>query len=380
MTRESLVILGSSITALAIARNARALSIQPVIVDVEPGIATRSAGCDVRIVSERDESATLDLILSIGGPSAALIATSDYWVQFVADQESALRSHFKSVLHPAADVLRTCLSKTRFARWCRSAGLPATDFITADEIESARRHGLSFPIILRPAATLHHQATPAVPKAIEIHDETELDRWLSRFRQHDLEPFLSQSLLHRPLTQYSVGLARRGSEIVSITSRKLRPAAEQCRVGSCVATCSAPAIEALGRMVAEKLDFQGIAEVEILHAHDTESDFVIEVNPRPWLQYSLVPASGRDYLRFLLREDESAIEPADTAVHHWLNFRGDLYNCFSRTDGLVRNRRISMAQYLATIIRADAHANFSIRDLRPALSELKALAGMLVRR
>lgn len=380
MSGKGLVILGSSITALAIARNARALGVKPTIVDLEAGIATLTARARVHMVSSLAAADTLDQIITLGGPSSSLIATSDPWVEFVAEHETVLRAGYRAVLHPNANVLRSCLSKLEFAHWCRTSGVPAPEFVAGDELEAVRDRGLRFPMILRPAMTLHHEANPAVPKAIEIHSEAELDAWLSTYQAHGIQPFLSQSLLGRPLTQYSVGVARRDHQLVSLVSRKLRPAPEQCRVGTFVATCSAPLVESLGKRVADRLDIQGIAEIEILHAHDTGADFVIEVNPRPWLQYSLVRASGRDFLRFLLQEEIPADEGGDTSTHYWLNFRGDLYNCFSRSGGLVRTGRVGPGEYLASILRTDAYANFAIGDPRPAISEFMTTVRSLARK
>lgn len=380
MIYQRLIILGSSITALAVARNARALSLESLVIDTEAGPATLSSTGQSELVFGRDDEHSIDRILNLGDESSALIATSDYWIQFVADHEERLRSNYRNILHPTGDTLRICLSKADFAGWCQDSRIPAPGFFLANEDRRVPRSELSYPMILRPAETLHHQGVASVPKAIELRDEPELLGWLEMYQKNGVTPFLSESLLHRPLTQFSVCIARRGSDILSLVTRKDRPAPEHCRVGTYVTTCSMPEIESLGRTVAQRLDLQGIAEIEILHAVDTDSSYVIEVNPRPWLQYSLTWASGKDFLRYLLHEKPIVKQSDHVENHSWLNFRADLYNCFSKNDGIVRTGRLGMVKYLRSIARADSYAYFSIRDIRPAWAELKTTAQMFLGR
>ena len=78
-----LVVLGS-ITALAVARNAAALGMRPVIVDTGSGIATSTRLAQIEIwegLAEKELCSRLAGVPERG--RAWLIATSDAWLRFV---------------------------------------------------------------------------------------------------------------------------------------------------------------------------------------------------------------------------------------------------------------------------------------------------------
>jgi D-aspartate ligase len=164
-------------------------------------------------------------------------------------------------------------------------------------------------------------------------------------------------------------------------ARKVRPPASWAGTGTYVELCPNAEIERLAIAAVEALDFQGIGEVEILHSAQDGRSYLIEINARPWVQYSLAEASGHHLLRFLLGEDlaRGATQPKKEGVR-WLNFRGDLYVCFSRSEGLYAHGKLSLLEYLRGVLRANAFAFFDWRDPWPAITELAALLGDLAPR
>jgi predicted ATP-grasp superfamily ATP-dependent carboligase len=110
--------------------------------------------------------------------------------------------------------------------------------------------------------------------------------------------------------------------------------------------------------------------VEILRSEDDGKDYLIEINARPWLQYSIAPASGHDLLGVALGYHKTENHhPRKTGVR-WLDFWADLYVCFSRSEGLYTTGRIGLAEYTRSVLRANAFANFDWRDPAPALHNL----------
>src|SRR5262249_54884355 len=112
-------------------------------------------------------------------------------------------------------------------------------------------------------------------------------------------------------------------------------------------------------------------EVEILRDENAGRNYVIEVNARPWVQYALGPASGHDLLAFMLDPTKHDAHRAATSGRRWLNLSADAYYCFSRSVGLVRDGRIPLSSYLASVIRANTFAYLSLRDPAPAWRNLR---------
>jgi predicted ATP-grasp superfamily ATP-dependent carboligase len=274
-----------------------------------------------------------------------------------------LQTAFCDVLHPSNEALDICLSKAAFAEWCLSNTLEAPKYCRANDDSGLRT--LRYPVLVRPTETLHHESIAKVPKATEAASLHELENILARFHIAGVAPIISESLLRHRLIQYSVPFARRDGEIRSFVARKLRPPPEWCTVGTCVELSPNAEVEALARRAVEALDYYGIGEVEILHSLDERQNYLVEINARPWMQYSLASASGHDFLRFMLGRDKIRKNPPAKRGYVWLDFTADFYVCFSGSVGIVRHGATNLSSYLLSLCRTNAHARFSWTDPKP---------------
>jgi predicted ATP-grasp superfamily ATP-dependent carboligase len=358
-----LVILGSSLTALAVARNAARLGMSPVIVDTQAGIAASTRKARVEIVAGGDEASALGRVVAHAEPAPAwLIATSDAWLRFLIAHRALLELRFAEILHPGNAVLADCLEKGRFARWCADKGIPAPTSYAVATVQQDPA-SVRFPVLVRPAQSAH--ASRAVPKAVEAGSMDELRRWLDVYAHAGLSPSITQSRLGLDLVQYSVGASRRGQAMTAIVAVKRRPLARQCAVGSYVELESDTDAEALATRALCAMDYHGIAEVEILRDRANGADYVIEINPRPWIQYGLAEAAGRDLLAFQLAPG-TARGRVVTSGRRWMNLPADLYYCFSRSAGVVRSGEISVGDYIRSLLRANTFAHLALDDPAPA--------------
>jgi predicted ATP-grasp superfamily ATP-dependent carboligase len=357
---ERIVILDSGSTALAVARCARRLGLEPVVFDSSAGIATASRLLRAEICAEARQEAMLTRLRELARKRRSLlIAASDTWLRFLINHRPVLDECFDHVLHPDNAALETCLDKARFSAWCAQHDLPAPRRF---ELQGHASMGttLPFPLLVRPGTTLHAVASAGL-KAMEVHSSTELNAAMARLTLAQRDAVVSESLLGRPLQQFSVGVARRGDEILTVVSRKLRPAPSACATGTLVETTVEAVVEGLARRVAGLLNLHGIAEVEILQDTVTGENFLIEVNPRPWLQFALGAATGRDLLGLVAlgrRDCTPAVRHGRAA--RWLDFRADLR-------AWVRMRtsdRKSSAPGFWTLLRSMSRANVFARWAR----------------
>ena len=365
---STLVILGASITGLAVARDAHRHRLHPVVVDYEdgPGLHSRRASA-VKLGSNAQE--TLKHVLSLGGPQAALISTSDDWIRFVIEHRSALKSSYGLIVQPENSTLDLCLDKMAFSEWCNASGLPCP--VAWIPGQAPRPASLGFPVLLRPVRTLHGHRELGLPKAVEARSESELTHWLERFEAKGIVPLVTESLLDRSVDQYSVPFARRNDEMLLFTARKVRPSAQMCQAGTCVEMCIDERVEQLGRTAVERLDYFGIGEVEILRDTHTGKDYLIEINARPWLQYALAPASNHDFLGLVLGLSPVAGKTPVRAGKTWVSLRQDLFVAFSRSVGMVRHGRLGLVSYLRSLARGNVFALFDWLDWRPFLLSLR---------
>jgi len=376
--QPSLVVLGNTLTALAVVRDARKRGLDPILVDKVWGIAchTRCARLDMIDAWQPESQHLAQLVLLGNGGTNYLIATGDAWVRFIVRHRAALDAAYARVLHAKNDVLETCLNKTRFAQWCRENDVPAPNAWFPSK--EARPEKLELPLFVRPAETLHDWPFKGIPKATQVLSEASLVDWLRRYAEFGVEPLVTESLLGQPLIQYSVAVAISGNQTLSFVTEKVRPAPEACSVGTYVRLSSAPAIEASVLSALEKLNYFGIAEVEVLYAPETDRHVIIEINARPWLQYGLAPVAGYDFLGSLICNSPARSRSNTDAS--WLNWRDDLYVCWSRSVGLVRRKEVSLFAYVRSILSASTYAVYSPEDLTPLLARWFRLRAPAMRR
>ncbi len=343
----TLVVLGGSVTALAVTRHAWRKGWRVWIINDQdgPALATRRAARAV--LCRQDDRDRVAAVQEAAGDRAdrCLIATSDRWLAFVARHREELEAAFGTILHASNEVLETCLDKAAFSRFCGDHGIETPQGWTGKELEERIGAG-EFrppPLIVRPAVSAP-AADTSLPKASQVNGLEELRVLQSAFAQAGVAWVATRSLLDRPLSQYSVGFARKGSDCLALSMEKVRPDAVACQVGSCVRLTESPQAVAVARRLIDALDYQGVGEVEILHDRDSGEFFVIELNARPWLQFGLATAAGWDFLGFALGEFETGHAGRITGKT-WIDLWEDLYVCFNRRDGMVRRGRLRPGNY-----------------------------------
>jgi len=375
---RTLILLGSSLTGLAVVRAAHRAGFLCVMLDTAPGPGAATRTADFRRIAREDVAALLECVPELRGRAdVAIIADSDRWLRFIGKYRAPLAAQRWVVLHPSTESIDLCLGKSRFLAWCAQRQLSAPRCYDPETVAQAGT--AIYPLIVRPEWTQHSVAT-GLPKALELRDPSQLRDWLARFAAAGVRPSISESLLRDGLRQFSVGAARDAhGSVRTFLAEKVRPDATQCAGGTFVRPASQPGVEALATSALDALDYFGIAEVEVLFDAAAGIGYLVEINARPWLQYGLPFACGVDLLGHALGHARAAAA-RPTESHAWLHFSPDLYSCFSRSTGLVATGSLSVAQYLRSIIGSDVHAVWDWRDPGPLLAAAGRLVGGGARR
>ena len=377
MTVRTLLILGSSLTGLAVARVAARSGLACHLVDSDAGPAAPTRTARFRRLPSMEFDALIATVADLRGrDDVAVIADSDRWLRFVRAHGERLRAEHWLVLHPDAAALDACLDKTAFLKWCALNALPAPRLYAASALGDLSR--APYPLMVRPEWTQHSSNT-GLPKAIEVRDAVQLAYWLERYAQAKVTPSICDSLLRPGLRQFSVGAARNAAGSVrTFLAEKVRPDAEQCAGGTFVTPAAHPGIEELAAAALQALGFFGVAEIEILFDPAANRGYLIEINARPWLQLGLPHACGCDLMAHAMARPDRAGVTRNSA-HAWLYFSSDLYAVFSRTTGLVPMGKLGLVGYLQSLWRADLYATWDWADPRPALASVARTAWRLFR-
>lgn len=376
---DTLLLLGSSLTALAVARAACDAGLSCIMVDNVAGPAAATRTAEFRLAQSGNLAGVLACVEDLRSrQDVAVLADSDRWVRFVRAWGPQLEAEAWLVLHPDTSALDICLDKSRFLRWCASNSFSAPRHYSLPG-DLANDADVVFPLLLRPEET-RHSGGHGLPKAIEVRDRGGLQFWLARYEAAGVVPNVSESLLRAGLRQFSVGAARDANgATVTFLAEKIRPAADQCAGGTYVVPASQPGIEDFAVRVLDALDYFGVAEIEVLYDSRRGQAFLVEINARPWLQYGLPYSCGCDLLEHILKRG-GTVARRRTGARAWLYFSSDTYACFSRSTGLVTRRILGPGQYLRSLFQADIYAVWDWRDPLPlAASVWRATAGFIRR-
>ncbi len=382
---HTIFILGGSLTGLAVIRNAYALKLHPILVCTPGEIASSTRLASVVPVEQMDKSALQKIIgQSSSTERPALIATSDEWIQFIMHYRNELEQANIQILQSENHALNICLDKSSFNKWAMGKKLPVPPFFSiphheADEYQAALNK-LPYPVMLRPATSQHSNNSADLPKARAIANASDLDEALQLFQRAGVAPLVTQSLLPYPLLQHSVGIVRAGDKTRSFVAQKIRPPADYAAVGTYMSLSPNKAVEELAQLTIKKLDYFGIAEVEILERSDTGELFLIEINARPWLQYTLALKSGHDFLLFLLNSADYQPDQEKKIGYNWIDFNSDFYLAFSNHIGLIRKRRLGLAKYIGSLIKVNAYARLALNDMTPFKKSIHELYQLLTKR
>lgn len=381
MDKESLIVLGSSLTALGIIRSARKNNIPCCLLDTTSEIAYSSNIPVTKILLEENlpECKLLHELKKMGGCRNHLIATSDIWLQFLIKHREEIEESYIDVLHPVNEDLKSCLNKGLFYDWCLRHNL-STPFSVATSglIDiSGFWSANNFPAIIRPIAHVYDRNV-IVPKSIEVNSFSELRNAEKFYKDIKQDFIVSRSLLSEELIQYSVPFARaRKGELVSFVAVKKRPFPEQCGVGSYVKLEDNSEINSFAIDVINSFqNYYGIGEVEILYSIADKKKYLIEVNARPWTQFALAEAAGYNFLRHLLGPSSNSVKTKSKHCN-WISLDDDLFNCFSSSVGLVRHRKLDPWNYLISILKANVFPTFNIKDPKPFWVTLKRVLKFL---
>ena len=361
---DHIVILGSTLTALSLARHCRSLGIDCDVLDTKSGPAALSRIPTVTLLDEQPTAKTLETVAGLSrGEASALIADSDSWLRWLKTCRSDLESAFGMVLHPDNDVLGICLDKSRFLAWCHEHDLPAPRLY-----ERPGRNGNAspaYPLLVRPKLTLHGVQS-SIPKAAEVRNEDELMALLIEYDRANVDATICESLLRDRIRQFSVGLARnKAGDVRALVAEKLRPPPAWCAGGTYVVADHDDRVHELAVAAASRIGLFGVAEIEILMDEATTELFLIEINPRPWVQYSIAWQSGYDLLTFTIDPDRYDAGMEARTGRRWLSFKDDLYVAMSRSEGMIKNGELTLRQYIADLLAANVFAYWSLADIRP---------------
>ncbi len=298
-------VMNTYYSGLGIARNLRGRGVEVYGLSFDSsalGMRSRFFAAIYEVPDGRDEPEALyRRLLEIRrthSEAPVIFPTRDFDVLFLHEYRERLSPHYHVPQSTAVPIL---LDKMELANAARAHGIrtPLTVVCRSMEELEARLPVLRFPVVVKPRFAYQWRAKGAweavgARKAFLVEDPDELRREYQQLSTIGPE-ILVQEYISGEDTDIVVcaGYANEAHDLVAyFTAKKLRQSPPLFGTGCAVEATDVPGIIPITRHLLRVCGYTGLAEVEFKHDKSSETNYLIEVNPRHWDQHELGTLAG----------------------------------------------------------------------------------------
>lgn len=315
--------------------------------------------------------------------SPVLFASSDWYVQFVADHQDILSRHF--VYHwVSRETVASIVDKSRMSGLCRQLGVvaPRTHVTRPDEDVAVAARSFLFPCLVKPLRSFGSGFPPGLKNVIARTPDD-----LGEF--YGLNPELRGRTLWQEIIegdddtvlQCNVLVTAKGLMGATVCIRKIHQYPPGFGSMSFGRTERVEFISKESARILEALEYRGLASLEFKVCPADGRYYFIEMNPRlPWYD-SIFPDAGVNLSHLAFRDLTEEVIPGAAPPEqqngvYWLAFADELRR-FIRVRG---QGTVTLAGWLKMILRSRSFAWWCARDPRPFLRASLEMLGAARRR
>ncbi len=361
---------------LGITRSLGREGIQVIGVDSSHGLAPglKSTYCKPLLVPDpmREPSRVLKMLLeeaSKTSQDAILYPATDAYVLLTSSRRQQLEERFLFSL-PSDDVVQSLIDKRRQYKLATNLDIPCPRTYYPQTMQDVRSIGLDmeYPAIIKPRDAyswwlVFHN------KGFEVNDPEELAEVYENVFATRLEALI-QSVVPGPdsnIYEVFVYMSRKSRPLASLVAKRIRQY-PRFGHGTCLVTVHEARVLGMALDILQRIRYKGLGSVEIKRSSRDGSYVLIDVNPELQTQSILATAAGINLplLQYLDLTGESISQGEGYADGvKWLDAAQD----FLAFCQLNRKGRISMLDWVRSILDVDCHAYFARDDFKPFLSE-----------
>ncbi|WP_150112195.1 hypothetical protein [Desulfonatronovibrio hydrogenovorans] len=267
---------------------------------------TRIPVIQYQLSLEKDEGEVLAKLLKLGEDSAAtkvLVPATDEEVLFLDRHRSRLEREYVLCL-PRSDVLKVVVDKFQLQDELHSHGLsyPQSVLVSRPPGPDSNLADFCHPCLLKPVfsnewKTGQAEGLVGANKVVLINNKDDLVREYTRISPISRQVILQKIIQQKDLENYSFCSYsdRNGKILHGFVTQKLIQYPDRFGTAVLCRTVENKRIFEYGSRVINALKYDGIAETEIIVEAGTDDLFVIEINPRHWMQHRLSTRLGMNY-------------------------------------------------------------------------------------
>ncbi|MEN6410318.1 MAG: hypothetical protein ABFD44_11475 [Anaerolineaceae bacterium] len=342
----------------------------------EPGRYSRFGVFERSPSPSDDPQALLEWLIQMGKQNPAsgiLLPATDAYTAFVSRNRDALAPYFLFAL-PPAPIMDALLDKYLHVRLAEEMGEKTPFTLLIDEnidLLGASRQ-LRYPAYIKARYT-HLWKQVYTHKGFQVNTPEEFIQICEQIIRNNLSA-IAQDIIAAPITNhYEVNFYRSvqvGHPILAILQvRKIRQYPPGLGCGSLVETYENPTVLERTLRFAEKIDFQGIGNIEYIYDEVTHEYYLVELNARLWQQNAQADYCGINFPLIAYRDLQGETQPARLQTIprvKWLDIISD-YRSFRE---LHKSKKLGTLAWLKSLKGVKVMATFAWDDWMPTLHVL----------
>ncbi len=303
-----------------------------------------------------------------------LLPATDAYVAFISQYREALTQYFLFAL-PPSQVVDALLDKYLHACLAEKMGDKSPNTVLIDEHVdlSALSSQMLYPAIIKARQT-HIWKRVYSEKGFVVNSPKELIQTCNQILHNQLTAVV-QEIISAPMTNhYEVSFYRSiqaGHPILAIFQvRKIRQYPSGFGSGSLVETFENAAVVERTLRFAEKIDFQGIGNIEYIYDEKTQDYYLVELNARLWQQNVQADYCGMNFpllaYRDLLGEAQPALLKTLPGIK-WMDLIEDFQSFWEQH----KNGDLGTVEWIRSLKGVKVFATFAWDDWNPVLHEFE---------
>jgi predicted ATP-grasp superfamily ATP-dependent carboligase len=380
------VVIGGDYQGLGIVRSLGRRGWPVCVIDDERSIArfSRWTTHAISVPDLRGEDATVAELLragrTLGLDGWVLYPTREETVAALSRNRERLEERFR-VPTPAWETIRVAWDKRETYRRAEELGISAPRTWYPREAKDLVQIDTSGPFVIKPAIK-EHFVYETKAKAWRADEHSDLERLFDRARQvvGDGEVMVQELIPGDGRDQVAYcAFFKDGRAIGRMTARRRRQhPPEFGRASTYVETIDLPEIVEPAERLLRAIGYYGLVEVEFKRDARDGGYRLLDVNARTWGYHTLGQSAGVDFPAMLMADQlgEPVSERAAVPGVRWIRLVTDLPTAAVE----IAAGRLSVRDYVRSLLQSDAEAVLSRDDPLPGLAEIALVPYLAIKR
>jgi predicted ATP-grasp superfamily ATP-dependent carboligase len=380
------VVIGGDYQGLGIVRSLGRRGWPVCVIDDERSIArfSRWTTHAISVPDLRGEEATVAELLragrTLGLDGWVLYPTREETVAALSRNRERLEERFR-VPTPAWETIRVAWDKRETYRRAEELGISAPRTWYPREAKDLVQIDTSGPFVIKPAIK-EHFVYETKAKAWRAEARSDLERLFDRARQvvGDGEVMVQELIPGDGRDQVAYcAFFKDGRAIGRMTARRRRQhPPEFGRASTYVETIDLPEIVEPAERLLRAIGYYGLVEVEFKRDARDGGYRLLDVNARTWGYHTLGQSAGVDFPAMLMADQlgEPVSERAAVPGVRWIRLVTDLPTAAVE----IAAGRLSVRDYVRSLLQSDAEAVLSRDDPLPGLAEIALVPYLAIKR